>query len=134
MKRALLTIGSLAKESRVNISTIRFYERRGLILHPSRTDGGYRLYTEDAVVRIRFIRCLQALGFTLNEIKRMLEEWSKHRVSRGVIRSWIQAKISHLEALAEENERRRAALRRVMARCDQAPGRRKILIFEVFGD
>jgi MerR family mercuric resistance operon transcriptional regulator len=62
------TIGRVAAEVGVNIQTIRYYERRGLLAPPERTKSGYRQYSGDAVSRLRFIRHAQELGFSLNEV------------------------------------------------------------------
>ena len=63
-----LTIGQLAKRAKVNLETIRYYERRGLIPEPPRSESGYRMYSRDAVARTEFIKRAQALGFSLREI------------------------------------------------------------------
>jgi len=67
-----LTIGKLARHGGVNIMTIRYYERRGLLPAPARTASGYRLYADDAVRRLQFIRQAQLLGFSLAEIQDLL--------------------------------------------------------------
>ena len=64
-----LTIGGVAERARVHIDTLRYYERRGLVAIPPRSMANYRLYPEDAVRRVRFIKRVQELGFTLKEIK-----------------------------------------------------------------
>ncbi|MBI3621136.1 MAG: MerR family transcriptional regulator [Nitrospirae bacterium] len=66
------TIGKLARASGVGVETVRFYERKGLITRPSAREG-YRTYAEEDARRIRFIRRAQALGFTLKQIKGLLE-------------------------------------------------------------
>jgi Hg(II)-responsive transcriptional regulator len=66
------TIGRVAAEVGVNIQTIRYYERRGLLAPPERTRSGYRQYSGDAVSRLRFIRHAQELGFSLSEVKELL--------------------------------------------------------------
>ncbi|PIC56965.1 Hg(II)-responsive transcriptional regulator [Sporosarcina sp. P12(2017)] len=65
-------IGELAEKCNVNKETIRYYERLGLIPKPSRTESGYRIYTEQTVDRLNFIKRIQELGFTLNEIDKLL--------------------------------------------------------------
>ncbi|PID03715.1 Hg(II)-responsive transcriptional regulator [Sporosarcina sp. P2] len=65
-------IGELAEKCNVNKETIRYYERLGLIPKPSRTESGYRIYTEQTVDRLNFIKHIQELGFTLNEIDKLL--------------------------------------------------------------
>lgn len=68
-----LTIGSLSKQSGVNVETIRFYERSGLLPAPQRTPSGYRSYRAEDVRRLRFIRRGRELGFSLEEIRELLE-------------------------------------------------------------
>ncbi len=66
------TIGEVAKLSGIGLETVRFYERKGLIAEPPRTDSGYRQYPKDVLARIRFIRRAKELGFTLREIIELL--------------------------------------------------------------
>lgn len=65
-------IGELAERCGVNKETIRYYERLGLILEPNRTEKGYRMYSLQAVDRLNFIKRMQQLGFSLNEIDKLL--------------------------------------------------------------
>lgn len=65
--------GELANRARVNIQTVRFYERRGLLRQPARTASGYRNYSQADVESILFIRWCQHLGFTLKEVEQLLE-------------------------------------------------------------
>ena len=67
-----LTISRLARLGGVNLETIRYYEREGLIPKPPRTRAGYRLFTKDAARRLRFIKRAQELGFSLAEIRELL--------------------------------------------------------------
>ncbi len=67
-----LTIGVLAKRGGVNVETIRYYQRRGLLREPSKPSGGFRKYAPDSVKRVRFIKRAQSLGFTLDEILGLL--------------------------------------------------------------
>jgi MerR family transcriptional regulator, mercuric resistance operon regulatory protein len=67
-----LTIGVLAKHSDVNVETIRYYQRRGLLQEPSKPRGGFRHYPQESVKRVRFIKRAQTLGFTLEEIQGLL--------------------------------------------------------------
>ena len=70
---ATLTIGRLADEVGVSIDTVRFYEKRGLLPEPARTAGGYRAYSPDDTWRLRFILRAKELGFTLREIRELLD-------------------------------------------------------------
>jgi len=67
-----MRIGELAAKAGVNIQTLRFYEREGLLLPPVRTVSGYRSYASRDLERVRFIRLCQGLGFTLREIEKLL--------------------------------------------------------------
>ena len=68
-----LTIGRLADEAGVNVETIRYYQRRGLMAEPEKPTGGHRRYASDAIKRVRFIKRAQVLGFTLDEVGSLLE-------------------------------------------------------------
>jgi MerR family mercuric resistance operon transcriptional regulator len=68
----LLTIGQVAKQTRVTVETVRFYEKQGLIGTPQRSDAGYRQYPEDTVKRVRFIQNAKDVGFTLKDIAELL--------------------------------------------------------------
>lgn len=67
-----LTIGALARGAGVNVETIRFYQRKGLMNEPARPQGGIRRYGEDDVARVQFIKAAQRLGFSLDEIAELL--------------------------------------------------------------
>lgn len=67
-----LTIGYLARAASVNIETVRYYQRIGLIDEPLKPSNGYRIYPEETVDRIRFIKSAQPLGFSLQEIAELL--------------------------------------------------------------
>ena len=67
-----LSIGKLAEAAGVNIETIRYYQRRGLLDEPPKPPGGYRCYLSEQVKRLRFIKRAQALGFTLDEVGALL--------------------------------------------------------------
>ncbi|TAM83387.1 MAG: heavy metal-responsive transcriptional regulator [Acidobacteria bacterium] len=67
-----MKIGELASKAHVNIQTVRFYERQGLLQDPGRTESGYRRYAEAHLKQLRFIRQAKALGFSLEEIREIL--------------------------------------------------------------
>jgi MerR family transcriptional regulator, mercuric resistance operon regulatory protein len=72
-KMPKLTIGRVATEGGVNVETIRYYQRRGLLEEPAKPVGGYRNYPKEIVKRIRFIKRAQALGFSLEEVAELLQ-------------------------------------------------------------
>lgn len=67
-----LTIGQVAQAAGVNVETIRYYQRRGLLCEPDKPLGGHRRYSDTEVSRVRFIKRAQVLGFTLEEIDHLL--------------------------------------------------------------
>ena len=92
-----LTTSEVAKQGGVNLETVRYYERRGLLSKPSRTASGYRAFEPDAVRRLRFIRHAQALGFSLHEIKELLALRVKAGVSSADVRQRAQAKLVDID-------------------------------------
>ena len=68
-----LTIGALARAAEVNVETVRYYQRVGLIKEPRKPQSGFRHYPEETIARIRFIKRAQQLGFTLQEIAQLLQ-------------------------------------------------------------
>lgn len=103
------TIGTLAREASVNVETVRYYQRVGLLRQPAKPNSGYRRYPQQAVARLRFIRRAQRLGFTLKEIAELLElEDGKCKEARTLAeekRAVIDAQISDLSAMGRELEK-----------------------------
>jgi len=95
--RKPLTIGRLAREVGVNLETVRFYERRGLLPRPPRSASGYRLFPVDAKRRLKFIKRTQELGFSLSEIRDLLALRVSRRTTSAEIRKRTEAKISDIE-------------------------------------
>src|SRR6266478_745717 len=91
---ASLSIGKVARRAGIGVETIRFYEREGLLAAPARRDSGYRLYTERVIGRIRFIRRAKELGFSLKEIKELLQLRRNASSTCEDIREKAEAKIS----------------------------------------
>ena len=92
-----LTTSEVAKQGGVNLETVRYYERRGLLPKPPRTATGYRAFEPDAVRRLRFIRQAQALGFSLHEIKELLALRVKAGVSSADVRRRAEAKLVDID-------------------------------------
>ena len=105
-----LTIGQLAKSAHVNIETIRYYERRGLIPEPPRNNKGYREYNPDAVGIMTFIKRAQALGFTLKEISELLLLRMEPGKTCGEVKARVIAKIADVEERIAELEQIKVAL------------------------
>jgi MerR family transcriptional regulator, copper efflux regulator len=112
-----LTRGELAREGRVNIETIRYYERRGLLPKPERTPSGYRIFSFDDVRRVRFIKRAQELGFSLKEIKDLLALQREPRSTRAEVRKRAEAKIADIEEKLRDLEAMKRSLERLTATC-----------------
>ena len=112
-----MTIGELAKKAGVNAQTIRYYEREGVLPEAHRwPDSGYRDFDDEALQRLRFIRAAKDLGFTLREIKELLEMRVLPGESCGEVRQLIGAKLAEVDRRMKEMRR----LRRVLVRMDSA--------------
>src|SRR5215472_13086183 len=91
-----LKIGQLAQRAAVNLQTIRYYEREGLLPEPPRLSSGYRLYPDSMVRRVRFIKRAQETGFSLAEIRELLSLRADGRRERTAVRALTQAKIAEV--------------------------------------
>ena len=101
---------------------MRFYERAGLLPKPTRTAANYRLYPDEAVTRIRFIRRAQQLGFTLKEFKDLLGLRVSRRASCAEVRSRAEAKIADIEARIESLRQMSRALAKLAHECETQGG------------
>lgn len=108
----------LATQAGVNIETLRYYERRGLLPPPEREKNGYRRYTSAALDRIRFIKRAQGLGFSLEEIEELMQLGPAKGRQRQRVRRLAEQKLTTIESKIDELENMRAALRRLVASCE----------------
>lgn len=116
-----MTIGELAKKAGVNVQTIRFYEREELLPGAHRwPDSGYRDFDDEALLRLQFIRSAKDLGFTLREIKGLLDLRILPGESCAEVRRLIGGKLADLDRRMQEMRR----LRRTLVKLEQACGRR----------
>lgn len=92
-----ITIGQLAKKVNVNLETIRYYERRGLLLEPPRNKSGHREYSLEEVKRTKFIKRCQVLGFSLNEISELLSLRVGPGTTCGDVKARVEDKIMEVE-------------------------------------
>jgi MerR family transcriptional regulator, mercuric resistance operon regulatory protein len=125
-----LSIGKLAAAGGVSVETIRFYQRRGLLETPTRDDG-IRRYGSDDLRRLRFIKQAQGAGFTLEEIKELLDLDSSDDRARA--RALANERVTALDSRIAELQRARDALKRLARECGSGgPGPCPILkAFEV---
>jgi Zn(II)-responsive transcriptional regulator len=92
-----MTRGELARSGQVNPETIRYYERSGLLPLPQRSEAGYRLFAPAAAQRIRFIKRAQAVGFSLDEIRALLDLKFGADATCGDVRGMVDTKISDID-------------------------------------
>ena len=111
-----LTIGRMARYAGVGVDTVRFYERRGLLPEPARTPSGYRLYTRQTTERMRFIRRAKALGFTLDEIKSLLELQDLGG-EKSVVKALTRRKLSQIDSKIKDLSRIREVLSELEREC-----------------
>lgn len=117
---AELTIGRLADEAGVNVETIRYYQRRGLMAEPDKPANGHRRYAADAIRRVRFIKRAQALGFTLEEIAGLLELDEAHACAET--RELAAHKLDMIESKFADLNAMRKALKTLLRQCDTGSG------------
>jgi Hg(II)-responsive transcriptional regulator len=112
-----LTIGQLAKKAQVNIDTVRYYKRKGLIPEPPRRDSGYREYPEDAVSHIEFIKRTKWLGFSLREISDLLSLRVDPQMTCGDVKKKADVKIAEIEGKIRDLQMKKRTLTRLAAAC-----------------
>ncbi len=112
-----LTIGQVAAQADVNVQTVRYYERRGLLAIPERTPAGYRQYPAEAVLRIRFIKRSQELGFTLEETAELLALRVRHGAACDEVSRRANVKIAVVQKKQRELERLERSLERLLKAC-----------------
>jgi MerR family copper efflux transcriptional regulator len=113
-----MTIGKAAREAGVGVETVRFYERRGLIDQPPRpANGGFRVYPEQTVERICFIRQAQELGFSLAEIAELLSLRADPSADCADVRGHAEAKLDEVDRKIAGLEHLRSALAQIIAAC-----------------
>lgn len=111
-----LTIGGLAKAAGVNVETVRYYQRRGLLPEPTRSLGEIRRYSVADAERLRFIKRAQAVGFTLGEVLALLS--LRSRVCCSATRALAAAKVQMIDDRCIELQLLRNELARWIADCD----------------
>ncbi|HKF54304.1 MAG TPA: heavy metal-responsive transcriptional regulator [Blastocatellia bacterium] len=115
-----LKIGELAEACGVSRDTVRYYERLKLLPRAARTQGGYRIYREADVERVRFIKQAQAVGLSLDEIRALVFEGKGGLEQCQRVRDLLAAKLKELDALFAEMRAFRHTLMSYLGECDQA--------------
>ena len=112
-----MKIGQVAKAAGIGIDAVRFYEREGLIPTPARRPSGYREYTPDVVVSLRFIKRAKELGFSLKEIVELLRLEASDGTTAADVRERAEAKLEDLEERIRALQQMRRALRKLVESC-----------------
>jgi Hg(II)-responsive transcriptional regulator len=112
-----MTIGTVAEKAGVGVETIRYYQRRGLIIEPPKRSSAFRQYPEDTVARLRFIKRAQHLGFSLKEIEELLSLRLSGGASRQDVRARAEAKIDELDDKIKALRDMKKALKGLTASC-----------------
>ncbi|MEN8232823.1 MAG: MerR family transcriptional regulator [Thermodesulfobacteriota bacterium] len=113
-----LTIGKLAKQAGLGIETVRFYERQGLIEPPPRTDSNYRIYPEEEVSRLKFIKRAKDLGFTLKEIKELFVLQHDPHATKADIKKRTVEKIEDIKKKVQDLTRIQEVLEHLAGTCE----------------
>ena len=113
-----MTIGQLAKKAEVNIETVRYYERIGLLEDPPRTSTGYRQYTNEFLDRLHFIKTAKRIGFTLNDIQELLSLKVTSSTACDEVRSLAEEKVHEIKTKIESLTSMKSTLVKLIMSCD----------------
>jgi MerR family mercuric resistance operon transcriptional regulator len=117
MRAKPLTIGQVARLAGVGVETVRFYERSGLLKQPERKASGYRKYGDDVIARLRFVAAAKDLGFSLKEIKELLDLRVGPDATCSDVRDKAQAKIAEVEEKISTLQRMKKSLVEITKAC-----------------
>lgn len=117
-QRHMLKIGEVSKHSGIGIEALRFYEKSGLLDKAERTDSGYRMYDATVLERLTFIKQAQVLGFSLDEIKRIIDEKRAGQSPCAEVRELVRLRLHELDERMREMQRYRQELAAALAEWD----------------
>lgn len=117
-QRQELPIGRLSEATRVKVETIRYYEKQGLLPDPPRSEGGHRLYSPSLVKRLFFIRRGRELGFTLNQIRALLELVDGETYTCAEVRAVTLAHADDVKRKVADLRKLEKGLRTMAAECN----------------
>lgn len=113
-----LRTGELARQAGVNVETLRYYERKGLLAMPPRQPSGQRCYPPETVDLIRFIKRAQALGLSLKQVRELLELGGTADAESAPVRELLEAKLAEVERKIDELQALKQVLAGLLGRCD----------------
>lgn len=112
-----LTISELAKAADIPISTLRYYERIRLVEPEDRSCGNYRLYSDQSLKKLKFIRAAQAIGFTLEDVKSLLADSEGKAPTCGNVQGLIEARLTDVEERLKDLRHVRKVLKSALEQC-----------------
>ena len=117
-KRAI-TIGQLARAAKIPATTVRYYERIGLLVPDDRSQGNYRLYSQTSLRRLKFIRAAQSIGFTLDDIRALLDVQHGKPPSCSQVQVLIKDRLAEIEAHLSNLRHVQGLLRSSLVKCQK---------------
>lgn len=125
MQTAVIQIGELAKQTTLSVDAIRFYEKRHLLPKAARSSGGFRLYTASDVDQLRFIRQMHELGFSLREIRELMELRTRKAAACESVRELFKHKLVAVRAKMRELRKLESDLMADLRKCNKEMKRRQ---------
>lgn len=116
--KSTLTIGALGRRSGVNVETIRYYERIGLLPNPPRTEGGHRLYGLEHVKRLAFVRRSRELGFSIEEIRALLELVDSGAYTCGEVKAMTETHLENVRSKISDLRKLERTLGGIASQCE----------------
>ncbi len=132
--RSHLTVGDVARAAAVNVQTVHYYERRGLIPEPARNESNYRVYDADTPRRIRFVQRAQALGFSLKGIGELLSLRARPQAGCADVLAAAEVKIRDIDEKIRALRSMRRALSKLTAECAGRGGITECPILDALDD
>ena len=119
LRRSSLKIGEVSQASGIGIEALRFYERSGILGKPARTASGYRVYDQSVLERLAFVKKAQTLGFSLDEIRRIIAESKAGESPCAEVREIVRRRLSELDRHLRDLRRYRQELTATLAEWDE---------------
>lgn len=129
-----IKIGKLAKLTESTVETIRYYEKEGLLPQPARSEGNYRLYSEEHIERLRFIRHCRTLDMTLDEVRTLLQFRDAPHEDCGDVNALLDEHIQAVETRMEEMMQLKQHLVTLRQKCDRPAPTASCGILQALGD
>jgi MerR family mercuric resistance operon transcriptional regulator len=113
------TISQLAQAAEVPTTTVRYYERVGLVQPEDRSEGNYRLYSDESLQKLKFIRTAQAIGFTLDDVKALLSTPDSSAASCRQVQSLIEERLAEVAQRLKDLRHVQQVLKSALAKCQE---------------